>query len=211
MRDPEEGWRWWLYVAGQCVANLPRAVWHPLPVVDALINLKREAVWPAEIRGAGPGSLTLAERLFLRWLCSVKPMSAAFEFGTWRGWTTDLLAGYAQHVYTLSLHGPAYCCRPKVTCLFGDSLTFDFSPYKGQMDLVFVDGGHDWKTVASDSMAAEALRKPDGVIIWHDCNVQHRDVWKFLQQRRGWGASTLRVEGTRLAVDLGPMWTYGFP
>ena len=205
MSDPEHGWRWYAYLAGRCLANLPRAVRNPAPVVDALINLEREAAWTAELSGFDRiGSLTLAERLFLHWLCTHVPIRTAFEIGTGHGWTTRLLAEYAKEVYTLDLPGRAdvSCRHPYVTCLAGDSMTFDFSPYEGRMDLVFVDGGHDRRTVEHDSAVAERLRTPRGVIVWHDCNIQHRDVWAFLRDLRT-RIPIVRVENTRFAVKLG--------
>lgn len=200
MSDPEHGWRWWAYVAGRCLANLPRAICHPRPVVDALINLEREATWPAEIRGAGLGSLTLAERLFLRWLCRGREGQSAFEFGTGQGATTALLADVGLKVWTLALSSVGVCCRSSVTRHVGDSRQFDFSPHLGRMGVVFVDGGHDYQTVLSDTVAAYLLRAPGGVIVWHDCNIQHRDIWRFLLTLRA-GRPIVRVEGTRLAVD----------
>lgn len=211
MSDPEQGWSWWAYIVGRCCANLPRAAWHPLELVDALINLERDVHWPAEIRGAGLGSLTLAERLFLRWLCTVKHPQLAFEFGTGRGWTTHLLAEYAPQVYTLDLPGRADLpTRHGIHQLVGDSTEFDIRPFLGKMDLVFVDGGHDHRTVASDTVAAYRMRALGGVIVWHDCNIQHPDVWRFLKELRR-SYPIIRVEGTRLAVDFGSLWTGPLP
>ena len=202
-RDPEQGWRWWAYVAGRCFANLPRAIRHPLPLVDTLINLERDAIWPAELRGGGSGSLTAAERLCLRWLCSAIAPRKIFEFGTGTGLTTRLLSEYAR-VWTLDQrHGLPRGRQRGITYLVGDSRICDLSSFHEHMDLIFIDGGHDASTVSSDSFAAERMRSPKGVIVWHDCNVQHRDVWRFLLAR----PHTRRVEGTRLAVDLGVYWS----
>lgn len=57
---------------------------------------------------------------------------------------------------------------PKITQLVGDSRTFDYSAFSGRMDLVFVDGGHTYDTVVSDTKAALRLCRPGGVILWHD-------------------------------------------
>lgn len=58
----------------------------------------------------------------------------------------------------------------KITQLWGDSLTYDFSPYYRSMDLVFVDGGHEYEVVLSDLRnASKMLRDPYyGVIFVHD-------------------------------------------
>ncbi len=51
--------------------------------------------------------------------------------------------------------------------LLGDSTTFDYAPYEGSIDLVFIDACHDYRFVKSDT--ANALRMVrNGVILWHD-------------------------------------------
>jgi predicted O-methyltransferase YrrM len=56
----------------------------------------------------------------------------------------------------------------KVTQLFGDSKTFDVSPWAGRCDLVFVDGSHAYSYVVSDSERALELVAPGGLVLWHD-------------------------------------------
>jgi len=38
----------------------------------------------------------------------------------------------------------------KITRLYGDSNEFDSSDFKGKIDMVYIDGGHDLRTVSSD-------------------------------------------------------------
>jgi predicted O-methyltransferase YrrM len=52
--------------------------------------------------------------------------------------------------------------------LFGDSATFDFSPYFGKVDFMFVDGSHAYEYVKSDTIAALKMVREGGIIIWHD-------------------------------------------
>ena len=56
----------------------------------------------------------------------------------------------------------------KIRQLFGNSLTFDYSPYAGRMDLVFVDGAHHYEAAHSDTRNALRMLAPNGVILWHD-------------------------------------------
>ncbi|HJT90694.1 MAG TPA: class I SAM-dependent methyltransferase [Mycobacterium sp.] len=56
----------------------------------------------------------------------------------------------------------------KITQLYGDSRTFDFEPYASRMDLVFVDGGHTYDVVTSDTEKALKMCRPGGIIMWHD-------------------------------------------
>jgi len=51
---------------------------------------------------------------------------------------------------------------------FGDSKSFDESPFVGWADLVFVDGAHAESYVRSDSAKALRIVKPGGLILWHD-------------------------------------------
>jgi predicted O-methyltransferase YrrM len=58
--------------------------------------------------------------------------------------------------------------EPKVRQLFGDSKSFDETPFLESCDLVFVDGSHAYSIVVSDSRMALRMFKPGGVILWHD-------------------------------------------
>jgi hypothetical protein len=56
----------------------------------------------------------------------------------------------------------------KITCLFGDSASFDFSPYQGKVDFFFIDGAHSYEYVRSDTQNALKCCHPGSVIAWHD-------------------------------------------
>jgi predicted O-methyltransferase YrrM len=57
----------------------------------------------------------------------------------------------------------------KIQQLYGDSATFDFTPYNGEIDFVFIDGSHTYEYVLSDSRnALTLLRNGKGTILWHD-------------------------------------------
>jgi len=57
----------------------------------------------------------------------------------------------------------------RITQLYGDSATFDFAPYEGTMDFVFIDGSHSYPYVMNDSKKAlPLLRNGQGIILWHD-------------------------------------------
>jgi hypothetical protein len=56
----------------------------------------------------------------------------------------------------------------KICQLYGDSATFDFTPFFG-MDFIFIDGSHSYEYVLNDSRKAiQLLREGKGVILWHD-------------------------------------------
>jgi len=123
-----------------------------------------------------------------------------FEIGTFDGRTTLNLALNSParcHVHTLDLppeHDTAFaieeaerrlvekaqsgaCYRrhpaaaARIHQHFGDSATYDFTPYLGSCSLVFVDGSHAYEYVIADTRTAMKLLKPGGVIVWHDYGV----------------------------------------
>ncbi len=80
--------------------------------------------------------------------------------------------------------------------LEGNSLTFDSAPYHRSMDLVFVDGGHDRKTLAADTANAFRMAR-HGCIVWHDYgNPEYPDVKEYLD---GMTAPIFHVEESRMA------------
>ncbi len=109
-----------------------------------------------------------------------------FEIGTWRGESVMQAAAAIPECYTLNLSAAEMHQRqwdeayinmhryfsagtPRITHLEGDSRNFDFSPYYGKMDVVFVDGDHHRDSVKTDTESAFKLVRPDtGIIIWHD-------------------------------------------
>ena len=71
----------------------------------------------------------------------------------------------------------------KIKTLLGNSREFDFSPFNGSMDMVFIDGGHDYETVKSDTSNALTMLKADapGCIFWHDYqNIECEENTRFL-------------------------------
>lgn len=56
----------------------------------------------------------------------------------------------------------------RIERLYGDSATFDFSRWHGEVDLFFVDGAHSYDYVRSDTLNALRCVRPGGVIAWHD-------------------------------------------
>jgi predicted O-methyltransferase YrrM len=71
----------------------------------------------------------------------------------------------------------------KIVQLFGDSATFDFSPFFGKIDMVFVDAAHSYEYVMNDSRIAMKLMKDGGgLIIWHDYDARHDGLTRALNE-----------------------------
>jgi hypothetical protein len=96
--------------------------------------------------------------------------------------------------------------RDRVTKLTGDSTRFDFTALHGTMNLVYIDGGHDARTVAADTRQAFALLDParPGAVAWHDDgNPHHPDVAAHLD-RVGAERDVFHVGDTMLALAFNP-------
>ncbi|HUL74544.1 MAG TPA: class I SAM-dependent methyltransferase [Vicinamibacterales bacterium] len=109
-----------------------------------------------------------------------------FEFGAWRGESAANVAAIAAECISLSWSDAEirqagwderyvaiarYFSRSlkNVVHLGHDSRTFDFAPYFGTCDLVFIDGDHSYDGVRSDTAHAFRLLRDDrSVIVWHD-------------------------------------------
>lgn len=108
-----------------------------------------------------------------------------FEIGTWRGESVANVASLVPECYSLNLSDEELLRRnlsqeyvnlhrhfsqenPKIKHLFGDSRSFDFEPYYGKIDLVFVDGDHHYDSVVKDTETAFKLVSKSGAIVWHD-------------------------------------------
>lgn len=144
------------------------------------------------------GNVTLYELVAIATLAAAARPEAVFEIGTFNGRTTLNLAANAPAAVVHTLDLPAegadraglaldpddlkYIRKPvsgamfagtpeesRIRQHFGDSATFDFAPFRGGVDVVFVDGAHSYDYVLNDSARArEMLRGGRGLILWHD-------------------------------------------
>jgi predicted O-methyltransferase YrrM len=151
-----------------------------------------------------------------------------FEIGTYDGATTLQLARVCPQaeIFTLDL-APADVAQPtpdfvdsenqnvaaggvgrrfmgtpessRIRQLLGDSTKFDYQPYAGSMDLVFVDACHQYEFVRSDSANALRLVRPGGVVLWHDYELGWPGVVKAVDALRS-AHPIVHVAGTALAL-----------
>ena len=91
----------------------------------------------------------------------------------------------------------------RITQMFGDSATFDWSPHAGKAGLVFVDGSHAYDYVLADTETALRVTAPQGTVIWHDYGVWE-GVTRGLEDIEARRRLGLRhVRGTSLVVWKG--------
>jgi predicted O-methyltransferase YrrM len=89
----------------------------------------------------------------------------------------------------------------RIVQLYGDSATFDYTPYASNMDFIFVDGAHSFEYVSSDSANALQMLAKDGVIAWHDY-ASWPGATKALNALYRAGQHLRWIEGTSLAVRV---------
>jgi predicted O-methyltransferase YrrM len=73
----------------------------------------------------------------------------------------------------------------KIKIIFQNSLNLEHYEYKNQMDLIFIDGGHTYSVVKSDSEKSFEMLNTNGIILWHDYVPGKRsakDVVKYINE-----------------------------
>lgn len=176
-----------------------------------------------------PVASFIADLISMCMLCQIVKPRIVFEIGTFHGagalhWAAN--APQAE-VYTLDLPpavDPSLSLtvvdrqhikgRARATCmefdgraeasrihpLYGDSATFDFSPFSDCVDLFFIDGAHSYEYIRNDTYRALACCKPGGVVAWHDYGrVGFNGVSKWLDELSANGREVYCIPGGSLA------------
>ena len=138
-----------------------------------------------------------------------------FEIGTYTGSSTLEMAintADETEILTLDLEpgekiGSAFrdtTHAAKIRQLYGNSLTFDYTPYEHSVDLVLVDANHSYECVSSDTEKAFTLLRPGGVIVWDDyrwldIHSECAGVTRFLNEFQA-KSPLFSIAGTRFAI-----------
>jgi hypothetical protein len=72
--------------------------------------------------------------------------------------------------------------EPKIEQLYGDSKSFDVTPWAGSCDLIFIDGSHAYSYVVSDTQKALGMLRPGGIVLWHDYRPKVPGVFRYLNE-----------------------------
>jgi hypothetical protein len=88
----------------------------------------------------------------------------------------------------------------KIRQIYGDSALFDFNPFVGGVDLVFVDGNHAYENVRADSQNALRMVRSGGVILWDDYHPTWGPGVMRLLDELSHSTKILTLAGTRFAV-----------
>jgi predicted O-methyltransferase YrrM len=156
------------------------------------------------------------ERFILGALCRIRRPRRIFEFGTFNGATTLILARNSPKadVMTLDLRsaGSALAARgipldemvfhgtpeaARITQLYRDDPDFSFDEWRGSCDLIVIDAGHAFEEVRSDIADACRLASDGGIIVWDDYTPMWSGVVKAVDQS---GLPVVLIAGTNLAL-----------
>jgi predicted O-methyltransferase YrrM len=160
-------------------------------------------------------TIHLIETSFL--LSLIKGINAklVFEIGTYKGATTSNIAynlAKSGKIYTIDLP-PGFDfvpgelfqndkkVRDSIIQLHGDSTQFDFSPFYGKIDLMFIDGNHRYEYVLSDSENAVKCVKKNGYIVWDDFSDKYPGTMKAVSDTcLKYGLQLFHITGTKFAI-----------
>lgn len=157
-------------------------------------------------------------------------VQTAFEIGTFDGGTTRALAeavGSGGTVHTIDLEDAAFdqTQHPReftsadvgrafrgsseegiaeIVQHRGDTLTFDFTLWRSAIDLVLVDGAHDFEHGLADSRAALTLARPGGWIFWDDFEPYWHGLVNGIVSAVG-AQQLTKIERTSLAFIRAPL------
>ncbi len=91
----------------------------------------------------------------------------------------------------------------KVVQHLGDSTSYDFAQFakEGSLDFIFIDGGHSYECVKSDTKNAWKVLAQSGCILWHDFTPHFGGVYQFLHELSE-THDLIHIEGTNLVIFL---------
>jgi hypothetical protein len=150
--------------------------------------------------------------LVLSALAGLLESETIFTFGRLLDDTAWLIAHNlpAARVYTLELPRPATAARgerlpappemAQIKHLQGEAGSFDFAPYSGTVDLVYIDGSPDSGSLPAQTDAAFGMLSELGCIVW-DAYTYDAGVYDFLNRLAPeLDRPIFHILGTRLAL-----------
>jgi predicted O-methyltransferase YrrM len=89
----------------------------------------------------------------------------------------------------------------KINQHFGDSTQYDFASFtkEGPLDLIFIDGGHTYECVKSDTQKSLPILSEQGCILWHDFTPHFGGVFQYLLELSR-ELPLVHIEGTNLVL-----------
>ncbi len=164
----------------------------PTVYLDHLFDDEIWDVGPISHLNAGMMACDLA---LLRGLASLYKDCTYFEIGKFRSESLCNMSKVAKECYALNrpvgemrrqglrnkyMYMMGYYTRvmDNVILLSGDSKTFDFGSLGKKFDIVFINSGHGYNRVLSDTRKAfEYLVHEKSMVVWHDYSYFPEEVW----------------------------------
>lgn len=155
----------------------------PIVSIDQFLQTTTETIHPYSFAG---GNSMISDLFLLKQLCRQFPQCKYFEIGTWRGESVANCHAVAAECTTMNLskdkireltRDDKYADQhfifseqlEGVKHIFADSQKYDFSSIDQKYDVLFIDGGHRYKEVRSDSLNVFTnLIHDESIIVWHD-------------------------------------------
>ena len=81
----------------------------------------------------------------------------------------------------------------------GDTASYDYSAIHDPVTFFLVDGSHTYEYVRNDTLKSFALAKGVSTFLWHDCDIYHTGVLRWLVEMIHAGLPVAHVKGTSLA------------
>ena len=171
------------------------------------------------------GAMPQQDLLAVLALVAERKPQVLFEIGTFDGATTAMLAlnapGATVHTLDLppghqafdsqlkqdDLHlvekrrvGAEFRLAPgsRIVQHLGDSATWDYAPVR-EADFVLIDGAHSYEYIRSDTEKCLAHCRRPLTVIWHDCDLYHPGVVRWLAEMVASGQPVRRFRGTSVA------------
>jgi Methyltransferase domain len=208
--------------AARLLANIPE-------VTLLYILANRKPSIQLTVQNYEDGMLPLEHAIALLAIAVVENPKEVFEIGTFCGHTTKLLAQNLSNalIHTIDLPpdfspendfgrkipkddfhlirqrtiGREYKTEngsERIIQHYGDTADWDFSLI-ANANFFFIDGSHTYEYCKNDSEKCYLACAGKGTFVWHDCDLDHLGVLKFLQEWRALGRNIVRIRGTSLA------------
>ncbi|WP_313892569.1 class I SAM-dependent methyltransferase [Psychrobacillus sp.] len=135
------------------------------------------------------GGSSVMDYFFLKAVMQRCNFRTYLEIGTWTGESIAAVAEIADKCYSISLPDDnealfttfkSYCNKANfsryfsnnkdnIVHFYGDSLEFDYSQIKDEINLVFIDGDHSYDAIKQDTKNIfELVGYENSIIVWHD-------------------------------------------
>ena len=188
-------------------------------------TIQNAVATPFALANADPGEL-----IILSTICAYSAPKSIVEFGTFDGLTAlhfAINSPPSARVVTIDLHpddpirqtttddtfyskgmrvGSQFEAAPeagKIQQVFCNTLEFDQTPLAGKVDMIFIDAGHAYELVRSDSNKALEMIGPGGIVLWHDYHYAHEGVYRWLNELSD-RLPLFQVPGTKLVCHVSP-------